>query len=106
MTTPFRDDDVQPSSLSARASEAPSAVVNSLQSLRIASRIRRSYASSTWFRQLRVVQGELHAQFVPPHPGAGALTVKGQGHLRGAGQVERQVIRSLRADAGPRPGTC
>src|SRR6266851_4959649 len=47
-----------------------------------------------------VVHGELHAQFIQPHARAGALAIERQRHFRSVRQIECQVIRSLRADAG------
>ncbi len=45
-----------------------------------------------------VVHGELHAQFVEPHARTRPLAVEGERHFGCIGEIEGQVIRTLRAD--------
>src|SRR5580658_4665952 len=48
----------------------------------------------------RLMQGELQAELVERHPGTGTLAVERERELGGFGEVEREVVRALRADAG------
>ena len=73
----------------------PSAVVNSVWSPAMASRMRRSYASEDLVGTIGLLSGELHRQLLQPHPRSGPLTVERQRHPRLVGQVERRVIGTL-----------